>query len=355
MIRWLGTALFLLPAAAEAERIATLSVEGDVTCQHRSFTDHMLSTEEVELRLPDVDGPVSGQGKYRLRGTGYSLSGVNAVAGEVRGDAELVLTYLQWNYQGEWMPSDAPSVPTQAQPVTLPLDPGGTIEVTFVNAYADKAPCSGTIIYRIDFERETQLWDVTLKGIRTALDRTTYDLIDEATGVRQPFRYEHGVTFSYDLAGRATIEKRAGKWRFREAVVSAATAKARYDQTPPLFKVTAESCPGCAQVASLKGTSLSGESDGTNLRLAWPSTLSPVARIDAVPNFQCPPGENKASCEGKRKLGTRYAAEDGDFFNRAASHYLSLTEGPQSFAPAPSDTMMAYKALRHDYNLKRVK
>ncbi|WP_324754161.1 hypothetical protein [Roseovarius sp. Pro17] len=355
MIRWLGMILFLIPAVAQAQRLATLTVEGDVTCQHHRMTDHMLSTEEVKLRLPEVDGPISGRGQYRLKGTGYTLSGINAVAGEVRDDAELVLTYLQWNYQGDWMPSEAPYVPTKAQPVILPLEPGGEAKVTFVNATPDKAPCSGTIIYRVIFERETQIWDVTLKGVRTLLHRTTYDLIDTATGARQPIRYEHGVTFSYDLAARTTLEKRAGKWRFREAVVTRAAAKARYDQTPPLFKVTAENCFGCARVAALKGASLSGESDGATLRLAWPSALSPVMQIDTVPNFQCPPGENKADCEDKMKTGTRYTAEDDDFFNHAASHSLALAESSPSFAPTPSDTMSVYKALRHDYTLKKVK
>ena len=57
----------------------------------------------------------------------------------------------------------------------------------------------------------------------------------------------------------------------------------------------------------------------------------------------------------KKKEGTRYTAEDDDFFNRAASHHLALAESSSSFAPTPSDKALVFKALRHDYTLKKVK
>ena len=49
-------------------------------------------------------------------------------------DSELVLTYRQWNYNGKWLFSEAPFVPTPGQPVTIPLEPGGETTVTFQNA-----------------------------------------------------------------------------------------------------------------------------------------------------------------------------------------------------------------------------
>lgn len=116
IFRAAGTVLALCLAtalqAADQPRQARLTITRDFICTYPSFVDHQVSTDRVDFVLPEVDGPVSGQGQYSHQGTGYVLSGVSAGAGHVVGDRKLVLTYGQWNYNGEWMSSEAPGVPT---------------------------------------------------------------------------------------------------------------------------------------------------------------------------------------------------------------------------------------------------
>jgi hypothetical protein len=358
-LRAFGVALALMlwiAGAALAEgRPATLYSTSEGTCWHPHFTDNQVSSEQVELALPEVDGPVKGQGRYELAGTmpggPYNMSGISALGGKVHGDAELILTYEQWNYGGEWMPSDFPS---EAEPVVIPLEPGETVSVTR-DTTVDGVRCKSTVVYHIEFERQTQVWDVSLTGSRKLLYLTTYTVIDTETGQSSPLPYEHGFTMAYDLGARATLEKRAGKWQFRDGIITRAKAGFSYAQSPELYEIRGRKCPGCDKVAKLAGQSIHGESDGRILRLSWPGALHPEVVLETAPAFACAPGPEQSSCERKKKDSTNFSDSDDDFFWRAASHVLMLKSGPQSFVPGPGVTTTTRKQIRHIYTLRQVK
>ena len=146
-----GLALAPVPAAdAAGSRPATLTIERNETCRHATMTDVMRSVDTVPLMLPAGDGPVSGTGHYDHTGTGYALSGPSVYRGQVEGGDTLVLTFGQWHWQGKPLTPMAPEMPTAGQPVTLRLAQGAEAHVAFRNAHADKAPCSGTVLYRLD-------------------------------------------------------------------------------------------------------------------------------------------------------------------------------------------------------------
>ena len=227
----LGRALTLLTmvmpvsALADDPRKATLTVIGHSICNHmQAGIDDQHSEETIEILLPPASGPVAAQGKYTVRGTlgPYAFGGIAAIRGEVRDDSELILTYRQWNYNGKWLFSEAPFVPTPGQPVTIPLEPGGETTVTFQNAGSAPAKCSGTVIYRIDMQRETQVWRVALPGHVRIVYHNRYEQVDPATGAYSPLKYSHGFTFRYKMAAEVTLEKRKGAWTYKSGTVTQA-------------------------------------------------------------------------------------------------------------------------------------
>ncbi len=350
----LSAGLALAGAAQAQPRQATLTIRGDVVCQFPAYADHQVGIDTITFVLPEIDGPVSGQGQYSLQGTGYTLAGISASAGEVRDDAELVLTYGQWNYQGTWINAEAPGVPTKAKPVVLPLEPGAQTTVSFQNAMVHQGgSCSGAVIYQIDFTRETQEWQVDLKGQRVVWHRLMYFLVDPADGVFKDFDYEHGVTFDYDLGAVVTLERRAGAWGYKAGVITRAKVNYDYRQSPPLYRIKSQSCHGCTQIAALAGQALAGWSDGNMLMLHWPYQ-SPVVTLVSQFAMQCAPGPRHAGCESLRKSETNYADQDTDFFQRAAGRGLELKDGPASFVDE-SDSEGALFRVRHDFVLKRLK
>ena len=350
-------ACMALGAAAQAQpqpRQATLTIQRDITCQYPNFTDHQISTDSAGFVLPEIEGPVSWQGQYRMQGTGYVMSGISAGAGEVRGDAELVLSYGQWNYNGEWMNAEAPGVPSKAQPVVIPLEPGAQVTVRFQNALAvPGASCSGTVLYRIDFQRETQVWRVDLKGERVAWHRLMYFLVDPGDGAFRDFDYEHGITFEYDLGAEVTLERRAGVLGYESGKITRARVRHDYHQVPELYQITGRSCRGCAQVDKLVGKALSGWSDGGKLMLFWPYN-APVVTLTSKFAMQCAPGPRLAGCQSLQKSETNYEDQDTDFFQRAAGHRLALKNGPASYLDETDDAGGLFR-VRHDYRLKRLK
>jgi len=343
------------PAQAQTQpRQATLTIQRDITCQYPNFTDHQISTDSAGFVLPEIDGAVSWRGQYQMQGTGYALAGISAGAGEVRGDAELVLTYGQWSYNGEWLPSEAPGVPTGAQPVVLPLEPAAQVTVTFQNALArEGASCSGTVMYRIDFKRETRIWQVDLKGQRLVWHRLMYFLVDPSDGAFRDFDYEHGITFEYDLGAEITLERRAGVWSYKTGKITRAGVSHDYHQVPTLYQITGQSCFGCAQVKALAGKALTGWSDGNNLILHWPYQ-APVVKLTSKFAMQCAPGPRLADCQSLKKSETNYEDQDTDFFQRAAGHRLALKNGPASYLDETDDAGGLFR-VRHDYTLKRLK
>jgi hypothetical protein len=342
--------------AAQAARVAELTVEGDSVCSHAGSIDHQVSTETYVLTLPEISGTVSAEGTYVDNGTGYTLSGVAKVAGEVRDDAELVLTHLQWNYNGKWLLSTAPFVPTADSPVVIPLEPGGETTVSFVNAMpVGEAPCTGSVIYRIDFERETQVWEVEMKADRRVLHKLLYGLYESEKAVWSTFDYIHGVTFHYDITVQVTLERRRGAWQYRQGKITRAGVTHDYQQTPKIYKITGTWCERCDQVLALAGQALDGSSDGTILRLRWPNMM-PVVHIDSLFAMQCAPGPRKASCERMRKEPSRFSSEDDDTLGRAPGHILKLTPGVQPVTEGQAKATGATKlTLDYSYTLTRVK
>ncbi len=349
-------ATLALAGAAQAQpRQATLTIRGDIVCQHPTFTDHQIGIDTIRFVLPEIDGPVSGQGQYSLRGTGYALAGISASAGEVRDDAELVLTYGQWNYQGTWMTAEAPAMPTRAQPVVLALEPGAQVTVRFQNAMAHAgASCSGSVVYQIDFKRETQLWQIDLVGELRSWSRDSYLLIDPLTRKYRDFDFEHGFTFDYTLTARVTLERRAGKWRVKAGEVTRAKASATYHQDPKLYNITGQSCVGCSQIAAMKGKPLAVSTDGNTLILHWPNH-TPEARVTSTFAMQCAPGPRQASCESGRKMESNYTDQDTKFFERARTHRLPLKEGQMKPMVEIDDTQGYLERLSYEYYITRVK
>lgn len=339
-------------AAAQAPRPATLTVERDLTCYHPGFPDHMISTDTVPLTLPEIDGPVSAMGTYTMQGTGYTLAGPARYGGRVVRDEVLILNDGQWNYNGRWLPSQAPAVPTGAGPVEIPLEPGAENRASH-DWVEQGIRCAGWIAYRIDFERETRVWDIALDGERELLHRTPYSVVDPNTKARASLEYEHGVTFRYSFGVRVTLERRAGAWQYREGQVMLARAGYRYEQTPQMYTVLSQSCLTCAKVDALAGQPIAGVSDGSRVNLEWPD-IRPVVSLRTQFALQCAPGPEQASCERAKKDTTNFADEDGDFLQRAAAHDLDLRDGPQNFEIG-SDSVGVSFWVRHDYRLKRVK
>ncbi|WP_137702831.1 hypothetical protein [Marimonas lutisalis] len=348
----------LLPGlvGADAPRQATLTVTSNMTCTHKGAgIDNQSSEETIPLVLPPIDGPVKGQGTYNVRGTlgPYAFGGVAAASGNVRDDSELVLTYRQWNYNGEWMVSYAPFVPTAAQPVTIPLDPGAEKVVSFTNAGPPEAPCSGTVVYRIDFKRETQVWQVSLPGHVRIIYHNMYSQVDPVTGAHSPLKYSHGFTFRYKMAAEVTLEKRKGAWQYKSGIVTQAQIRPEYEQAPPLYAVTGQSCQGCNKVAALKGTAIGGTSDGKTLELDWPD-IRPEATVFSKFAMQCAPGPSFSTCQNKIKHGSSFSDDDGYFLWRASEQVLPLKDGPLTFRDGiPTNTTTL--DILHDYSLKRLK
>lgn len=344
---------FSLPAHAQPPRQAVLHVNGDVTCNHKTMIDHMVDNQSVPLVLPEISGPVKGQGQYSMTGTGYTLAGIAAYGGEVKDDAELILTYGQWNWQGKWLFSEDPSVPTPRAPVVIPLEDGASTTVKLVNAYADRAPCNGTVTYRIEFKREEQVWDITLGGHSRIVFHEVFDLYDATTGAVSPLPYTHGFKFDYQMGAEATLEKRKGKWQFKSAKITAAQLTPLYEQSQPIYQVVSQSCNGCKKVASLKGEALPGQSDGKTLTLEWPEVFR-EATVNTVFALKCPPGPKHQSCQNKAKMGSQFSQDEPYFFDRASSHPLELRDGSLSFSdgkPTSTNTL----EISHVYTLKRIK
>lgn len=342
----------LLSPATAAGRPATLTVTRDETCFHPQMTDHMLSTDTVSFDLPEIDGPVSPQGSYSLTGTGYSLAGASAYTGQVIGDEKLVLTFGHWNYNGEWVNSSPPEMPGAGGPVEIPLEPGAERRIEWQNAHADIVPCSGWAVYRLDFKRETELWEVALTGSRRVLHHRTYIVTDPQTGAAGPVRYDHGFTFRYRLTAQVKLVKRRGVWAWDSAQVTAADATASYEQSAPLYTILSETCSGCAKVNALAGKPLGGELTGRTIRLFWPNLL-PEAEVTSRFAAKCVPGPHFETCENARKGSSGYAIDDADFLQRAQGHVLQLSTTPQSFE-VDNDTTKARLTVRHDYRLRKL-
>jgi hypothetical protein len=351
----LGLVFTAPPAVAQDSRPARLIVKGDVTCNYPTrFTDHQRSTDSYSFNLPEVDGPISATGSYTSVGNGYTLAGSSEISGVVRNDSELVVSYRQWYFEGEGvMNGPSPFVPSAQNPVVVPLDPGETATVSHRHAMlAEGTTCSGSITYRIDFERKRQVWNVSVSAERRLWHRNTYSLVNAQDAMPADTMQEHGFTFNYDLGARVTLERRRGAWTYREGNISRAEVNTTYHQQPELFTITGKSCKGCNRVTALAGQTLSGDSDGTTLTLYWPD-IRPVATVHSVLAATCAPGPNASTCEGLKREGTTYSDEDEDVLQRMRGHVLKLTPGNQPFDTG-TDSAVSLFQVHYDYGLVRV-
>ncbi|WP_022666261.1 hypothetical protein [Desulfospira joergensenii] len=340
-------------SAGEANRSATLVVDRDETCSSQAFTDHMISTDTVTFVLPETDGPVSGNGQYRLKGSGYSLSGPSRYRGRVVDEETLVLSYGQWWYKGKAMTPAAPEMPTEARTVSIPLEPGGEKVIRFTNAHADlKSPCSGTVIYRLKMERETQVWNIVLTGSYHVEHLTALWGPEFAFG-KDYFQYASGAVFHYNLAVQVVLTKKKGRLVYTSGRVQKAQVKFEYRQTPELYSVQSLVCRGCDAVNRLKGRSLSGSLSKGTLSLSWPD-IRPLVEGRSRLAGQCDPGQT--ICAKRKKEELAFSGQDDGFLMRAAGHVLALRPGVQSFKIDSSDNPgAAILRIYHDYRLERVK
>jgi len=203
LLSLVSAAVAAAPAGADpAGRPATLVVESDETCVHKTGPDHMVSTDTVQFLIPEGGGPVKLEGTYNLTGSfggGYQMSGRSVYRGEVKGE-ELILRFGQWYFQGAPMASSDPEMPSEQKPVRIALEPDAKAVIQFSGAHADKSPCSGTVVYRLLTEAESQTWEVFLTGFRHVIHVTPAYLLNSGAGKWAGFYYYHGVTFSYVLS-----------------------------------------------------------------------------------------------------------------------------------------------------------
>lgn len=340
------------PGFADGPRAATLTVKRDLTCYHPGFTDHMISTDTVPLTLPEISGPVSGNGQYGMQGNGYVLAGAAVYSGQVKDDSELVLTAGQWFYNGKGLASRDPAVPTAAVPVRIPLEPGGIHQASH-DWVEQGIRCQGSLSYQIDFERETQVWDVILAGHSRTVWHEKWNVHDPKTGGISKLLYTHGFKFVYQMGVEATLEKRKGQWQLSAATVTAAQLKPEYEQSQPIYTVLSQTCIGCTAIAGLKGQALAGKSDGKELSLKWPEMFR-EATVNTKFALSCPPGPDMQSCLNKANMGSQFSWADEFFLELAREHRLELADGSLSFSagkPQPSHIL----EIRHVYTLKRIK
>ena len=76
------------------------------------------------------------------------------------------------------MASSDPEMPSAQKPVRIALEPDAKVVIRFSGAHADKAPCSGTVVYRLMAEAESQTWEVSLNGYRVIIHRQPMYLLN---------------------------------------------------------------------------------------------------------------------------------------------------------------------------------
>jgi len=350
--------LMLVPAEASPDaRRATLVVETDETClQGPHGPDRMVSTDTVAFMLPEGDGPLELKGTYRLTGSilgGYQMSGPSVYQGEVR-DGALVLRFGQWYYKGKPMVSSDPEMPSEQNPVRIELEPDAKATIRFRDAHADKGvPCSGTVVYRLKMEEESQTWEAFLTGYRSVIHRSPEQVLKAGTKDRSRIDYFHGVTFSYALSTEFVITKKKGVWVYSSGSITKAGVEYEYMQRPELYKVNRTTCPKCNELRQLKGTPLEGDVLGnSSVVLHW-RNIEPVVLVAAQLAVTCGLETEKATCEHLREYA-EYSIADTDFLQRAAGHVLPLNETPISFK-AGEPTPVGELAVVHEYKLRRVR
>lgn len=351
-------AITAVPTGAASEgRRATLVVESDETCVHKTGSDRMVSTDNASFLIPEGGGSVTLEGTYNLTGSfggGYQMSGRSVYQGEVKGDV-LTLRFGQWYFQGAPMASSDPEMPSAQKPVRIALEPDAKVVVRFSGAHADKAPCSGTVAYRLMAEAESQTWEVSLNGYRVVIHRQPMYLLNPGAGRWTGFYYHHGVTFTYVLSAEFVITKKKGVWSYTSGFIKKANVAYEYMQKPELYKVNRTFCPNCQNVERLKGQPIRGEViDNDSVILHWPSVHQPTVVNQVQLAVKCRPGPDEATCENLRKYA-EYGITDDDFLQLAEGHTLPLKQGPFHPDTVKKLTHIEQVEADHQYQRSRVK
>ena len=113
-------------------------------------------------------------------------------------------------------------MPSAQKPVRIAIEPDTKVVIRFSGAHADKAPCSGTVVYRLLAEEESQTWEVFLTGYRYVLHVTPSYLLNPGAGRWTGFYYYHGVTFSYVLSAEFVITRKKGIWTYTSGFIKKA-------------------------------------------------------------------------------------------------------------------------------------
>ena len=340
-----------LPGLANDTRQAILTVENNQSCTFPHGVFPTSAKDVVKLTLPPAAGKVTGDGVITLTDGAYTVTGSSHYEGEVTNDGTLILTRGIWTYP--YASSDDGAIRSNDKPVQLSLEPGSETKVDYVDNLVPSATCTGTLLFRINFKREQQIWYVALTAIREVINKRRYPAFDPSRDEWQRIDHRFGFTFHYRLAARVELEKRSGKWEVTAAKVTLADVSHRYEQSPELYRILKNVCANCARVGKLVGTPLQASGSSSSIRLLWPN-LTPVAEVKSVFAFQCAEGEHQASCERARTSTSSYQDQDDDTFQRAAGHELPLKAGAKTFE-APKTAANFDKRVIHQYKLARVK
>lgn len=324
---------------------ATLTIKRDITCQHQSGPDHMLSTDTAQITLPEADGSFTSSGNYTMKGSaspvpemnGYQLAGPAVYKGAVK-DEVLILNFGQWHYQGQALNNSGAAMPSANKPVRLSLEPNSTATVKFSET-THAILCSGKVVYKLDFKPETQVWDVTLDGHRKLTYHSSVFVKQQGSKQLNTLNYDHGADFDYKLSAQVVLTKKKKKWVYTSGTINRSTVNYDYFQNPMLYKVNKTFCQYCDKITQLKGQPLDGDILDDILILFWPA-VEPVVIIDSQlnPDIKCAPGEAYDTCVRQhKKASTRLEISDSDFLQRTAGHNLPLKNG--SYDPAKDDGM----------------
>ena len=353
----LVAAVTAAPAGAAPEgRRATLVVESDETCAQGTGADRMVSTDKASFLIPEGGGPVTLEGTYKLTGSfggGYQMSGRSVYQGEVKGDV-LTLRFGQWYYQGAPMASSDPEMPSAQKPVRIAIETDAKVVIRFSGAHADKAPCSGTVVYRLLAEAESQTWEVYLNGYRAIIHKQPMYLLNPGARSWIGFYFHHGVTFTYALSAEFVITRKKGVWSYTSGFIKKANVTYEYMQKPELYKVNRVSCPNCQNVVRLGGQPIRGEvMDNQSVILHWPN-VQPTVVMQAQLAVQCRPGPDEATCKNLKKYA-EYGMTDDHFLQLAEEHTLLLKQGPYHPDPVKKITQIAHFEAAYKYTLSRLK
>lgn len=343
-----GDAPSLAPSEVP-DRKAVLVEAGDAVC-HWPTGEYVWNwTTRFEVDLPEVNGPVAADGTFSITFTQGdpavlgTKTGTASLSGTIKDDAEL-------DFIANWKdPIGGPGELTR-----IALEPGSTTHKSWsVTDPSAGGPCEFAFTWRLEFKRPERIYDITWKGTRTLENTNIYPAFDPSIGEWIRIDHRFSFTFSYDLVARVTLEHRKGAWTFKSAVVQKAEATARYDQSPDLYRVVSSRCDTCNRVRAIAGQTLQGEARPGSIRISWPSTLQPLATVQAIFAYECAEGPDQVTCERARRETSDYSDQDTDFFERINRLWVPLQDLPPVYDEFWTSQLHT-KSLKIDFRVREV-